>query len=239
MDFTTSLVPGRLIKRYKRFLADVTLSDGTVITAHCPNTGTMLSCSAPGSRVALSLSDNPKRKYPHTLEMVMEGNIWVGVNTNRTNMLVKEAIEKGLINEFKEVDKIESEVKISDETRLDLQIFQGDTPTFIEVKNCSLALNNCAMFPDAVTVRGTKHLRELIQLREKGINACIFYLVQRTDADHFKPATHIDRVYAETLVRAYRAGVQLLVYQAEVTPQAIQVIRSLPFYLDDKSFTPS
>lgn len=160
--------------------------------------------------------------------MVMDNETWVGVNTSRTNKLVKEAIENGQIAEFQKVDSIATEVKISEKSRLDLRVLQGEVPTFIEIKNCSLARDNCAMFPDAVTARGTKHLHELISLREQGIKSCIFYLVQRTDADHFRPATHIDPVYSKTLAKAYASGVQLLVYQADVSTKEIRVVRRLP-----------
>lgn len=228
MHFDTPLIHGTLIKRYKRFLADVKLDNNQIITAHCPNTGTMLSCSTPGSNVCLSTSDNPKRKYPHTLEMVQNNGTWVGVNTARTNKLVIEAIEDGLIAEFTNIDNIKSEVKTSEGSRLDLLIQKGKKSSYVEIKNCSLAIDGCAMFPDAVTVRGTKHLNELIRLKKEGFNSYIFFLVQRMDADRFAPATHIDKVYTKTLGQAAVAGVQILVYQAEVSPDAIQVVRSLP-----------
>lgn len=229
MQFPTPLVHGTLIKRYKRFLADVRLENGEIITAHCPNTGTMLSCSKPDSPVALSRSDNPKRKYPFTLEMVMDNSTWVGVNTAKTNKLVIEAIENGQITEFLNVDTVKSEIKTSAHTRLDLQVINGNNSTYIEVKNCSLAIDGCAMFPDAVTVRGTKHLRELSRLTEEGSKSCIFYLVQRMDADRFSPASHIDPTYSKALLDAANAGVIILVYQAEVSPAGIQVVGQLPF----------
>ena len=231
MKFTTPLIQGLLIKRYKRFLADIELPNGEVITAHCPNTGTMLSCSTPGSQVALSISDNPKRKYPHTLEMVQERSTWIGVNTSRTNGLVADAILSGKITEFGKVDKIKREVKTSDHTRLDLQVFSGTEEMYIEVKNCSLAENGCAMFPDAVTTRGTKHLNELIRLHNEGKKSCIFFLVQRMDADRFAPASHIDSIYAKTLKEAEAKGVMIIAYQAEVHPDAIEVKRSLPLHV--------
>lgn len=229
MDFTNLLTNGTLIKRYRRFLADIRLESGEVITAHCPNTGTMLSCSTPGSPVCLSHSDNPKRKYPFTLEMIKTGGIWVGVNTARTNGLVAEAIEKGQIAEFGSIDKIKKEIKVSPHTRLDLQIMHGNSSTYMEVKNCSLAIDGCAMFPDAVTIRGTKHLQELSRLSSAGTAAGIFFLVQRTDADRFAPAIHIDPVYGKALETAIAAGVQVLVYQAQVSPKGIHVIRPLPY----------
>lgn len=228
MLFSTPLVQGTLIKRYKRFLADVKLNTGEIITAHCPNTGTMLSCSTPGSPVALSISDNPKRKYPHTLEMVMDSSTWVGVNTARTNALVKEAIESGQISEFAHPLTVKSEIKTSEHTRLDLQVISNSSSIFVEVKNCSLAISHCAMFPDAVTTRGTKHLHELIRLKKSGQQSCIFFLVQRMDADKFSPATDIDPTYSEALMEAAAAGVMVLAYQAEVTPDGIRVVRPLP-----------
>jgi len=231
MYFDTPLVSGTLIKRYKRFLADIELPDDQIITAHCPNTGTMLSCSTPGSAVYLSVSDNPKRKYPHTLEMVQDNGLWVGVNTSRTNKLVIEAIEQGQIVEFSDIDSIRAEVKTSRQSRLDLLVKQGEQSTYIEIKNCSLAIDGCALFPDAVTTRGTKHLNELIDLKQKGFNSCIFFLVQRMDAERFAPAAQIDQIYSKTIRQAEKAGVQILVYQAEVNPTSIQVVGSLPYTL--------
>lgn len=229
MQFTTPLTEGVLIKRYKRFLADIRLQDGSIITAHCPNTGTMLGCSTPGSAVYLTKSNNPTRKYPYTLEMTQVGTTWVGVNTGRTNKLVVEALLKGQIAEFANIDAVKTEVKTSCHTRLDIQIIKGTESTFIEVKNCSLAINGCAMFPDAVTSRGTKHLHELIRLVEEGFKSTIFFLVQRMDADRFSPANDIDPNYGKTLRLAIASGVQVLVYQAQVSPEGIHVVHALPF----------
>jgi sugar fermentation stimulation protein A len=160
--------------------------------------------------------------------MVKSQSTWVGVNTARTNKLVVEGIEKGQITEFQDIDTIKTEVRTSDHTRLDLQVSHGDTSTFIEVKNCSLALDGCAMFPDAVTMRGTKHLHELTRLTVEGQRACIFFLVQRMDADRFSPALHIDSIYGDALQKAADAGVMVLVYQAEVSPDGINIVRALP-----------
>lgn len=231
MDFDGTLTHGTLLKRYLRFLADIELADGSVITAHCPNTGTMLSCSTPGSPVCLSRSENPKRKYPFTLEIIKVGTTWVGVNTGRTNSLVVEAIEKGQIVELGAFDEIRKEVKITDRTRLDLHIRHRERSTFVEVKNCSLAIDGCAMFPDAVTSRGTRHLQELARLSREGLQAGIFFLVQRMDADHFAPAAHIDPIYSQALAAAVTAGVRVFVYQAQVDPTGIRVVRPLPFFL--------
>lgn len=228
MHFPLPLIHGLLIKRYKRFLADIKLEDGSTITAHCPNTGSMLTCSTPGSPVYLSISNNPKRKYQHTLEMIKDGETWVGVNTARTNRLVAEAITNGEITEFRNVDGIVAEIKTSGHTRLDLQLTEGNRNIYVEIKTCSLAIDGCAMFPDAVTARGTKHLQELTRLVAEGAEAYIFFLVQRLDADRFAPAIHIDPRYGEALQSAINAGVGILVYQAEVKPEGIHILGSLP-----------
>ncbi len=238
MQFPSPLTDGILIKRYKRFLADIRLESGDIITAHCPNTGTMLTCSTPGSAVCLSTSENPKRKYRYTLEMIKVGTTWVGVNTALTNKLVTEALLAGKIAEYPNIDSIAAEVKTSRHTRLDLQLMQGDRSTYLEVKNCSLAINGCAMFPDTVTTRGTKHLQELMRLVEEGSEAVIFFLVQRLDADHFAPAVHIDPDYGKALHRAIAAGVKVLIYQARVSPSGIHVVNALPFRGEENSIIP-
>ena len=228
MEFDQNLLPGILVRRYKRFLADVQLDKDKTITVHCPNSGSMLGCSKPGSPVMLSRSENPKRKYPHTLEMVQADRVWVGVNTALTNRLVREALEKGVINEFGKLDAITQEIKTSDNTRLDFLLEHKDKKIFMEVKNCSLAEDRVAMFPDAVTTRGTKHLRELAMLKAQGHKAAVFFCVQRRDVDSFMPATHIDLLYAETLAKVAADGVLVLAYQADVSPREIKIARQLP-----------
>jgi sugar fermentation stimulation protein A len=208
MQFNQNLKAGRLIRRYKRFLADVEMEDGSVLTVHCPNSGSMLGCSEPGSPVMISRSDNPGRKYPHTLEMVKVGSAWVGVNTSLTNKLVREALESGVVQELGKGFEIFQEVKTSDHTRLDFLLEQNGVKVYMEVKNCSLAEHGTAMFPDAVTA--------------------VFFCVQREDADVFSPAAHIDPLYAETLAKVEKKGVLVLAYQADVSPLGIKIIRKLP-----------
>jgi len=231
MKFNPPLQSATLLKRYKRFLADVKLEDGRETTVHCPNSGSMRGCSTPGSQVFLSRSENPKRKYPHTLEMVLNGTTWIGVNTMRTNALVAEAIAAGRISEFQNMDSVQSEIKTSASTRLDLLLTKDARTIYMEIKSCSLAENGWAMFPDAVTTRGTKHLHELADLVSRGHEGVIFFCVQRLDAEQFRPAVQTDPVYAETLSQVHRQGVRILVYQAEITPQEIHIIRPLPFSL--------
>jgi sugar fermentation stimulation protein A len=228
MQFNQKLQPGTLIRRYKRFLADIQLGNEEIITVHCPNSGSMLGCSAPGSPVLLSTSPNPKRKYSRTLEMVLSNRIWVGINTALTNHLVREALEARRIKEFSALDAIRPEIKTSVNTRLDFLLEQQGKKIYLEVKNCSLAENGAAMFPDAITTRGTKHLQELAELRAQGHKAAVLFCVQRGDADHFRPAAHIDRVYADTLDEVAGAGVMVLAYQADVSPRGIAIARPLP-----------
>jgi sugar fermentation stimulation protein A len=235
MLFDQKLIPGILVRRYKRFLADVELADSEKLTVHCPNSGSMLGCSEPGSPVMVSRSDNPGRKYPHTLEMVQAGSTWVGVNTSLTNKLVREALEKKAVKDFGRLDLITQEVKTSANTRLDFLLEREGTRIYMEVKNCSLVENRAAMFPDAVTARGTKHMHELVSLKQQGHKAAVFFCVQRGDADYFMPAHHIDPVYAETLTNAASEGVMVLAYQADVTPKAITIVKKLPVKLEGKT----
>ncbi len=218
---------GTLIKRYKRFLADIALTDGTELTVHCPNSGAMRGCSAPGSPVILSKSDNPKRKYAWTLEMVEENGIWIGVNTGMTNKLVHEALQKGVIDVFGPITSIQPEIKVSDKSRLDFLLQTEGGPVYVEVKNCSLVEEDKAMFPDAVTARGTKHLHELARLLDQKTRAAVLFCVQRSDGRCFAPARHIDPVYAETLDEVQKQGVEVLAYRAEVHPEEIRITSAI------------
>ena len=229
MQFSAPLQPAVLLKRYQRFLADVQCADGQQITVHCPNTGSMLTCSTPGSRVYLSRSNNPARKYPNTLELIEENGTLIGINTSRTNSLVQEAIQNDIIGELDRPTKIQREVRTSAGCRLDLALHFGSALTYVEIKSCTFVDNGIAMFPDAVTTRGHKHLLELADLVDRGHGGAVFFLVQRSDARHFRPASHIDPLYSATLKKVYERGVAILVYQAELTPKEIIVSTPLPF----------
>ncbi len=226
-----SLLSGKFLRRYKRFLVDVELADGSVLTVHCPNTGSMRGCLEQGNQVFLSRSDNPKRKYPFTLEMIEVKGVWVGVNTVRTNHLAREAFAGGIVTEFGEIDSIEAEVTVSDKSRLDFLLHRSQGDIYVEVKNCTMVEEGRAMFPDAVTARGVKHLQELMVLRDKGFAAALFFCVQRMDGMVFSSAAHIDPIYADTLQQAAARGVKILAYQAEVGPEEIRVRHSLPVRL--------
>ncbi len=238
MHFDQQLIPGRLVRRYQRFLADVELADGEVITVHCPNSGSMLGCREPGSPVLLSLAANPRRKYRHTWELVQSEGFWVGINTARTNSLVREALESGVIAELQPVAAIRAEVRVSAPSRLDFCLDHGaatpaDRPrqTYLEVKNCTLVEDGVAMFPDAVTSRGARHLEELLTLRRAGHGAAVLFCVQHGGAGSFTPAARIDPGYTRTLARVAAAGVRVLAYRARTTPAGIVIDTSLPVLL--------
>lgn len=222
---------GILHKRYKRFLADVLLEDGQTLTVHCPNSGSMRGCSTPGSQVVISHSNGAQRKYAWTLEMVQEQDVWIGVHTGRTNHLVREGLENGVIDNFGSIRSITPEITVSGKSRLDFLLKTDRGPTYLEVKNCSLAEKGVALFPDAVTSRGTRHLHELVRLVAAGNKAAVLFCVQRNDAAFCKPAAHIDPVYAETVIWAANEGVEFIAHRAEVSPQDIRISQPIPFSL--------
>ncbi len=232
MRFDTPLVGGRLVKRYKRFLADVVLDDGTELTAHCPNTGSMLGCQAPGSRVWLSRSDNPKRKYAYTWELVeVDGGVLVGINTGRSNALVREAVEAGVIRELGGYEAIRGEVRYGSEgSRVDFLLSGASGECYVEVKNVTAAVaDGVALFPDAVSARGTKHLRELMgAVRSEQRRAVLCFCVQRTDVTEVRPADHIDPEYGRTLREAIAAGVEAVAYRARMGADAVALEAPVP-----------
>ena len=221
MRFKSRLIRGTLIQRYKRFLADVRLANGEVVTAHCTNTGSMMGCKEPGSAVYISRSDNPNRKLLYTWELIKANDTWVGINTMHPNKLVPEAVEAGVIEELGGFENIRREVKVSAHSRLDLCLEGGDGNCFVEVKNVTLAVDGTAAFPDAISERGTKHLRELMRLKRQGHRAAIVFVIQRGDCEYFRPADEIDQEYGRWLRRAINAGVEALPYRAKVTPKEI------------------
>jgi len=224
-----NLIQGTLIKRYKRFMADVKLRNGHVVTAHCPNTGSMLECSEPGRPVYLSRHNNPKRKLKYTWEMIEMPGSLVGTNTMVPNKLVKASIEAGKVPELAGFDSIRSEVKYGQNSRIDLLLENKDNRCFVEIKNCTLVMDGVALFPDAVTSRGLKHLVELQDQARMGDRSVMFYLVQRMDATLFKPADHIDPAYGRELRRVLKNGVEILAYDVFLDPEGIRLNRAVPF----------
>lgn len=227
------LIPGRLIKRYKRFLADVELEGGETVTAHCPNTGSMRNCCDPGSRVWLLDSDNPKRKLRYTWELVeVEEHYLACINTNRANQLVKEAILDCRIEELSGYDELLTERPYgSEKSRIDLLLKKdGSADCYVEVKNLTLLTEDGAgIFPDAVTERGQKHLRELIGMVEEGNRAVLLFNVAHTGISSIAPAWDIDFRYSSTLQQAMELGVEVLAYGASITPDSISLGRKLSF----------
>jgi sugar fermentation stimulation protein A len=226
MRFAAPLVEGRLVRRYKRFLADVELAAGGAVTAACPNTGSMLGCCEPGSRVWLSESDSPRRKYRHTWEIVESAGVKVGINTGLPNRLVREAVENGVIGELAGYGSIRPEVAFGEErSRVDLLLEHPARPgCYVEVKNVTAAVTGrVALFPDAVSERGAKHLRELMRLKARGLRAVLVFCVQRGDVDEVRPADAIDPVYGRTLREAIAAGVEVMAWRAKVTTRAVAI----------------
>jgi sugar fermentation stimulation protein A len=230
------LLPGRLIKRYKRFLADVELESGEIVTAHCPNTGSMRNCCDPGSRVWLLDSDNPKRKLRYTWELVeVEGQYLACINTNRANHLVKEAILDCRIPELAGYDELLTERPYGAESsRIDLLLKkEGSADCYVEVKNVTLLTEGGAgIFPDAVTARGQKHLRELISVVEEGSRAVLLFNVAHTGIQHISPAWDIDFKYSSILQQAIELGVEVLAYRAAISPESITVYERIEFSVE-------
>lgn len=222
-----TLFPAQLIQRYKRFLADVILPSGETITVHCPNTGSMKNCIQPMSPCWYSSSTSAARKYPNTLEIVTapSGDL-AGINTSRSNGLVADAICAGVISELQGYDNIRREVVYGNEkSRVDFVLERSDEKCFVEVKNVTLMdAKGQGLFPDAVSERGTKHLRELMQMVREGHRAVLLYCVQHTGIEWVEPADAIDPLYGKTLREAIDVGVEVIAYGAEIKPELSRII---------------
>lgn len=230
MIFKTALVPGKLIKRYKRFLTDVELEDGSIVIAHCTNSGSMKTCLEEGAPVYLSPVNNPKRKTRFTWEMIYMNKGWIGINTMIPNLLVYEAILANQIDKLSGYTSVKREVKFGD-SRFDIYTENEHEKCFIEVKNVTMKVDNFAHFPDAKTTRGKKHLKTLIEVKKQGMRAVMVYIIQRIDIDTFGPAWDIDPEYAETLVKAYNNGVEIIPLMVKVSPTYIVIDKEIPFGL--------
>lgn len=235
MKFASQLVKGTLIKRYKRFLADVTLEDGSVVTAHTANSGSMLGCCTPGSEVWLSPANNPARKLQWTWELVRVDGLLVGINTSHPNALAAEAVAAGAIPDLAGYETVRREVKYGKNSRIDLLLQGGGKPDcYVEVKNVTLFRDGHAEFPDAVTARGAKHLEELMTMVAEGKRAVMLYMVQRERGDvaAFRVAHDIDPAYAAALRVALAAGVEAICRTCTVTTEGIEVGPALPLAVD-------
>lgn len=236
MRLQRELLDGKILKRYKRFLADIELENGDVITCHVANTGSMESCWGPNWPVVLSKSDNPKRKLPYTLELTHNSLTYIGVNTQNPNRLVEEGLNLGLFKEFKDYPYIKREAKVLD-SKLDFLISKipfEKSPSkedlcYIEVKNVTLKGNNgLALFPDSKSTRGQKHLIDLAELKKQGLRTAMLYIVQREDVDRFSPAKEIDPKYAELLEKAHKENVEIYCYQCKLLKNEIYLDKALP-----------
>lgn len=233
MKFSQDLIEGRLLKRYKRFLADIELAGGEVVTAHTANSGSMKGLTQEGNRVWLSRSNNPKRKLPYTWEIVEVDGIAVGINTHLPNHLVEEAIRGGVLKELQGYDCVEREKKYGENSRIDILLREGKAPDcYVEVKNVTLVEGREALFPDAVTGRGQKHLKELMGMVQKGKRAVLCFVLQRSDGQSVGPADHIDPEYGRLLRESQQAGVEILAYRARVSPQEIALDHAVPISLE-------
>jgi sugar fermentation stimulation protein A len=238
MDCRARLIPGRLVRRYKRFLSDIEITgDGgalTEITAHCPNPGAMLGLSTPGSDVWVSPANNPKRKLQYTWEIIRVDDHHVGINTGLPNALVDEALAADHIAELTGYEIRRREVKYGENSRIDFLLQSPDrADCYVEIKNVHLKRDEAAIaggaeFPDSVTQRGAKHLRELANVVEAGARAVMLYVVQRADCDHFRLADDIDPAYAKAFADARRRGVEAICYACDVSPERIEITNPLP-----------
>ncbi len=231
MQFPEPLTPVTLLRRYKRFLADVRLPTGKQITVHCANPGSMLGMAAPESRAFISDSKNAKRKLRYSLELVEADGALIGVHTGRANALAQEAIEQGVVAELRGYEQLRREVKYGVASRVDFLLQeQNRADCYVEVKSVTLSrTRGLAEFPDSVSRRAARHMDELAQMATQGHRAVVLFVVQRQDCTRFGVATDIDPAYGAALARARRCGVQMLVYGCTVSPQRIRVDRALDF----------
>ena len=228
MQLPTPLYPGTLIKRYKRFLADISLEDGTIITAHCANPGSMLGVAITGAPVWVSRHDDKKRKLPYSWELIELDGVLIPINTSNPNKIVAEALEQGKIPELSNYAEHRREVKYAEASRVDFLLSGGGhpEPCYLEVKNVHLSREDgLAEFPDSVTARGKKHLLDLLAMRRKGARAVLLFVVQRMDCTRFQPASDIDPEYGAALSAARTGGVETLCYDCEITTKAVVLRR--------------
>ena len=229
------LIEGRLLKRYKRFLADIELASGEVITAHCPNTGSMRRCQQENARVWVSKSDNPKRKLTYTWELVeVDGQYLACINTGLPNKLVGEAIANGVIQELAGYEYMKAEVKYGENSRIDWLLSNDDgARCYVEVKNVTLLEEDGnGYFPDAVTDRGRKHLYELAEMVGQGHRAVLLFCVSHTGINSVAPAAHIDAKYAQALAEVMKQGVEVMAYRASISPQSLALSTRVPVALN-------
>ena len=229
MNFKEPLISGEFIKRYKRFFVDIKIGNKTVV-AHCPNTGSMMGLLKEGNQVWLSKSDNPMRKLKYTLQIIEDENSKIGVNTHLTNKIVLYALNNKKIERFKNIKYIKQEVNFGKNTRFDFMVSDEKKKSFIEVKNVTLSRKkSVAEFPDAVTSRGLKHIKELKKAKKKGFDIYLFFLIQRDDCNNFNLAKDIDPDYCELLIKAVKKNLNVLCYDCKFSSKGIKLNRKIKF----------
>ena len=229
MEFENKLISGQFIKRYKRFFVDIKIKN-KIITAHCPNTGSMLGLLNIGNKVWLSKSKNPKRKLKYTLQIIESNKKKIGVNTHLTNKIVHHALKNNLVKEFGKKIKIKPEIKFGSNTRFDFLVTGNNYKAFIEVKNVTLSrTNGIAEFPDSVTTRGLKHINELLKARSKGYIVYILYLIQREECKSFKIAGDIDPKYSISLSKAVKKNLNILCYDCKFSSKGIKLNQKIKY----------
>ena len=229
MNFENKLIPGLFVKRYKRFFVDIKINN-KIITAHCPNTGSMYGLLKKGNKVWVSKSNNPNRKLKYTLEIIEDNNSKVGVNTHSTNKIVLHALQNNLIKEFDKISDIKPETKFGLNTRFDFLVTNKKQKAFIEVKNVTLSRKKAiAEFPDAITARGLKHINELLKASKKNYKIYILFIIQRNDCRLFKIAKDIDINYADALTKAVKNKLNVLCYDCKFSSKGIRVNNKIDF----------
>ena len=229
MKFRNTLISGLFLKRYKRFFADIKIKN-KLVTAHCPNTGSMMGLLNKGNKVWLSKAENPKRKLKFTLQIIEDKNSKVGINTHLTNKIVLDALNKKLIKRFRNLEKIQQEVKFGNKTRFDFLLTNNDKKIFIEVKNVTLSRKRgLAEFPDAITSRGLKHINELLKASKNGYEIYLLYVIQREDCNEFKVAKDIDPEYYNLLKKAVKKKLNILCYDCKFSSKGIKLYREIKF----------
>ena len=226
MNFENELISGLFVKRYKRFFVDVII-DKKIVTAHCPNTGSMQGLLVRDNKVWLTKSNDPKRKLKYTLQIIESNGSKVGINTHLTNKIVLDGLNNNIITNFKPVE-IKTEIKFGDNTRFDFLIIESNSKKFIEVKNVTLSrTNKLAEFPDAVTSRGAKHIDELIKAKIKGYDVYLIFVIQRDDCNQFSIARDIDPKYADLLLDAIKKKLNILCYDCKFSPKGIKLNKQI------------
>tara|TARA_B100000242_G_scaffold265442_1_gene213605 strand:- start:219 stop:920 length:702 start_codon:yes stop_codon:yes gene_type:complete len=233
MNFEKTLISGQFIKRYKRFFVDVRLKN-TIVTAHCPNTGSMMGLLNKGNNVWLSKTDNEKRKLKYTLQIIENKNTKIGINTHLTNKIVLEGLKKNIFENFNNIETIQREVKFGKNTRFDFLVSNNNKKSFIEVKNVTLSRKKgVAEFPDAVTSRGVKHIDELLKASKKNYNIYLIFVIQRDDCNQFKIAKDLDPKYYQTLIKAVKKKLNILCYDCKFSTKGIKLNRKIKVNLNE------